>query len=141
MGMLDFLKHDPEDDYEFDDDELMDDEEFDDEEFDDDDFDDEPVKSKPIFSFFGDKNKKDKEEEEDLLKISPEEEEEALSMGSRSRSRFSTDFAAYLEDQVQAAQANLDRRTREAYEMIRQTAGQPVSSDAIYNSNISDEDE
>ena len=108
MGMLDFLKHDPEDDYDDFDDDLLDDD------MPEDDLDDEPEKSRP------------KKARKPLLRFTKEEEEETIELTAKARSRFSEDYQAYLLEQAERANENLRRRTAEAYELVRQAAGQPL---------------
>ena len=106
MGMLDFLKRDPEDDYDDLDDDLLD-EEFDEEP------EDEPKAPRLL------KGKKP------LLRFTKEEEEETIALTAKAGSRFSEDYKTYLFAQAEQANENLRRRTAEAYELVRQAAGQP----------------
>ena len=107
MGMLDFLKRNPDDDYDEFDDDLLDDDTLDD-------FDDEAVDPRPS------RTKKP------LLRFTQEEEDDALTLPGTAQSRFSEDYRAYLFSQAEKANENLRRLTEEAYEIVRQTAGQPL---------------
>lgn len=126
MGMLDFLKHDPEDEYDFDD-------EFDDEELDDDDYDDDD--DVDDFEDEVEKAPAKKESKKPILSFTDDEEEEISALMSRSGSRFSQDYKSYLRKQVNDANNNLRRRTAEALEMIREIADQP----APYGSDMADD--
>ena len=109
MGMLDFLKRGQEDDLDDFDEELLDDELDADEK--------EPPRAK--------------KEKKSLLRFTKEEEEEAVELPKQAKSRFSTDYRAYLLEQAARANDNLRRRTAEAYELVRQTADQPVTEGAV----------
>lgn len=117
MGMLDFLKHDPEDDYDFDDefDDDLDDDDYEDED-DSDDLDDEVEKKAPA-----------KEAKKVLPTFSDEDDDDDLSAYiSGSGSRFSQDYKTALQQQIDKANQDLRRRTADALEMIRQIADQPL---------------
>jgi len=112
MGMLDFLKRNPEDDYDDFDDDILDDDAIDEG------FDGKTEASRPL------KSKKP------LLRFTKEEEDEVESLPSMANSRFSEDYRAYLFSQAERANENLRRLTEEAYENIRQTADQPLPEGA-----------
>lgn len=112
MGMLDFLKNDPDDDYDFEDD--FDEEGLDDEDevLDDDDEADDDRPSGRSASL----SSADDDDDEDSVDI------RLTSSGSG----FGRDFKNALRRQVLTANENLRRRTAEALELIRQTADQPL---------------
>ncbi|MDO4479142.1 MAG: hypothetical protein Q4B73_08945 [Lachnospiraceae bacterium] len=148
MGMLDFLKNNPDDelDDEFDD-EL--DEEFDDELDDLDDLDDEDLddlddeEEKPA-SKGGLLKRFKKSEPEPERYSAPEPDEPDLSMFSTGRHSFSYDYASALKRQSEEAFANLERRTIAALEEIRQIAGQspdlPESEPLAFDDNDETDD-
>ena len=109
MGMLDFLKRGTEDDLDDFDEELLDDDL------------DAGEKEPP----------RSRKEKKPLLRFSKEEEEEVAELPKQVKSRFSTDYRAYLLEQAARANDNLRRRTAEAYELVRQTADQPLVEGAV----------
>ncbi len=121
MGMLDFLKDDPDD--EFDDllDEDLDD--LDDEDLLDDDFDEDKPSKSGLLSRF--KKPKEEPEIQEAVDNYEEEDDDLTDIDfSFDHHSFSSDYQASLIRQSQQARKNLERRTLAALEEIRHIAGQ-----------------
>ena len=145
MGMLDFLKHDREDDIDDDD---FDDDDFDDEDLDDD-FDeasddiddDESGKEKPSrrkrLSGFGKKKAEepdgDTDTEDDLPSVPPVR-------ADRFVDPFSRDYRSELAAQSERAIDSLKKLTEDALEEVRQIAGQAAASEEAPSSEPSAEE-
>lgn len=126
MGMLDFLKDDPDDEL----DEELDDEL--DDEFDDDELLDKETEKSSKGGLLGFFKKSDKEEEPEDMKDEDDAYDDTADIGySGGRHSFSSNYKASLIRQSQQARNSLERRTRAALDEIRRIAGQaPVAGTA-----------